>query len=42
MIRPAVLEGAGKTVVPDYKTISEHTRHAPTSAGSQCINCHMP
>ena len=33
--------GPGKTVGPDYKTISDHTRHAPTSAGSQCINCRM-
>ncbi len=27
---------------PGYrKTLAEHTRHAPGSAGSSCVNCHM-
>ena len=34
--------GPGKTVGPDYKTLDEHTHHAPLSAGSRCIECHMP
>lgn len=33
--------GPGKSVGPNYKTITEHTHHAPTSTGSQCISCHM-
>ncbi len=33
--------GPGKNVGPHYATISEHTHHAATSTGSQCINCHM-
>ncbi len=34
--------GPGKSVGPNYATITEHTHHAATSTGSQCINCHMP
>ena len=34
--------GPGKQVGPDYKSITDHTHHAVSSAGSQCINCHMP
>ena len=34
--------GPGKQVGPDYKTITDHTHHAVSSTGSQCINCHMP
>jgi predicted CXXCH cytochrome family protein len=34
--------GPGKTVGPDYKTLDEHTHHAPLSTGSRCIECHMP
>lgn len=34
--------GPGKNVGPDYKTLDEHTHHAPFSAGSRCIECHMP
>jgi predicted CXXCH cytochrome family protein len=34
--------GPGKFVGPAYQSISDHTHHAATSAGSQCINCHMP
>jgi predicted CXXCH cytochrome family protein len=33
--------GPGKTVGPDYKTLDEHTHHAPLSTGSRCIECHM-
>jgi predicted CXXCH cytochrome family protein len=33
--------GPGKNVGPDYKTLDEHTHHAPLSAGSRCIECHM-
>ncbi|MAG93036.1 MAG: cytochrome C [Planctomycetaceae bacterium] len=32
----------GKISGLEYKTISEHTHHAPESAGSRCIECHMP
>ena len=34
--------GPGKQVGPDFKTLSDHTHHAPLSAGSRCIECHMP
>jgi predicted CXXCH cytochrome family protein len=34
--------GPGKTVGPKYKELSEHTHHGPLSAGSRCIECHMP
>ncbi len=34
--------GPGKNVGPDYKTLDEHTHHAPLSTGSRCIECHMP
>jgi predicted CXXCH cytochrome family protein len=34
--------GPGKQVGPDYKTLDEHTHHAPLSTGSECIECHMP
>jgi predicted CXXCH cytochrome family protein len=34
--------GPGKNVGPDYKTLDEHTHHAPISVGSRCIECHMP
>jgi predicted CXXCH cytochrome family protein len=34
--------GPGKQVGPDYKTLDEHTHHAPLTTGSQCIECHMP
>lgn len=34
--------GPGKTIGPNYTVITEHTHHAVGSAGSQCINCHMP
>ena len=34
--------GPGKTVGPNFTTLSEHTHHAATSTGSQCISCHMP
>lgn len=34
--------GPGKQAGPDYKSITEHTHHAPNSTGSQCISCHMP
>jgi len=34
--------GRGKDAGPDYKSLSEHTHHAPTSSGSRCIECHMP
>jgi predicted CXXCH cytochrome family protein len=27
---------------PRASTLEEHTHHSPTSAGSQCIACHMP
>jgi predicted CXXCH cytochrome family protein len=27
---------------PHAATLEEHTRHAPGSAGSQCVTCHMP
>ncbi len=27
---------------PHTATIEQHTHHQPNSAGSQCINCHMP
>jgi hypothetical protein len=37
-----VQNGPGKTVGPDYKTLDEHTHHAPLSTGSRCIECHMP
>ncbi len=33
--------GPGKSIGPNYASISEHTHHAATSTGSQCINCHM-
>ena len=33
--------GPGKTVGPDYKTLDEHTHHAPLSTGSECMECHM-
>ena len=33
--------GPGKQVGPDYKTLDEHTHHAPLSTGSDCIECHM-
>lgn len=33
--------GPGKRIGPQYTNVSEHTHHAPTSTGSQCINCHM-
>jgi predicted CXXCH cytochrome family protein len=34
--------GPEKGAGPKYKTISDHTHHAPTSTGSRCIECHMP
>jgi predicted CXXCH cytochrome family protein len=34
--------GPGKAAGPEYKTLSEHTHHAPLSTGSRCIECHMP
>jgi predicted CXXCH cytochrome family protein len=34
--------GPGRAAGPDYKTLDEHTHHAPLSAGSRCIECHMP
>jgi len=34
--------GPGKQAGPQYGTISDHTHHAPNSAGSRCIECHMP
>lgn len=33
--------GPAKDIGPDYESISDHTHHAPTSAGSKCIECHM-
>ena len=33
--------GPGKSIGPNYTSISEHTHHTATSTGSQCINCHM-
>lgn len=33
--------GPGKSAGPSYKDLSEHTHHAATSTGSQCIGCHM-
>ena len=27
---------------PHAATIEQHTHHAPDSAGSQCVGCHMP
>ncbi len=32
----------GKSAGLDYKILSEHTHHVPTSLGSRCIECHMP
>ena len=34
--------GPGKGPGPSYKTLSDHTHHDPLSAGSRCIECHMP
>lgn len=34
--------GPGRFVGPKYKSLSDHTHHAPLSAGSECIECHMP
>ncbi len=34
--------GPGKSVGPKYRTLDEHTHHAPLGVGSQCIECHMP
>jgi predicted CXXCH cytochrome family protein len=34
--------GPGKEAGPKYKTLAEHTHHSPLSAGSRCIECHMP
>ncbi len=32
----------GSAIGPRAPTLQEHTHHAPTSTGSQCISCHMP
>ncbi len=32
----------GKETGLEYKSITEHTHHAPTSVGSRCVECHMP
>jgi predicted CXXCH cytochrome family protein len=34
--------GPGKAAGPEYKTLSDHTHHAPLSTGSRCVECHMP
>jgi predicted CXXCH cytochrome family protein len=34
--------GPGKSAGPKYKVLSDHTHHDPLSAGSRCIECHMP
>jgi predicted CXXCH cytochrome family protein len=34
--------GPGKNLGPNSKTVAEHTHHAAFSAGSRCIECHMP
>jgi predicted CXXCH cytochrome family protein len=34
--------GPGKSPGPQYKLLSDHTHHGPLSAGSRCIECHMP
>ncbi len=34
--------GPGSPNGPRGGTIQEHTHHAPTSAGSECVACHMP
>jgi predicted CXXCH cytochrome family protein len=33
--------GPGKSIGPKYRTLDEHTHHAPLSLGSRCIECHM-
>ena len=33
--------GPGKANGPIYDELPQHTHHAATSTGSQCINCHM-
>ena len=39
----ACLHCHGPDTVPGpHMPIAQHTHHAPTSAGSQCIACHMP
>ncbi len=37
-----ICHGPEKQAGPDYKTLSDHTGHAPTSVGSRCVECHMP
>jgi len=32
----------GKQAGLEYRTISDHTHHPPTSPGSRCVECHMP
>ncbi|HLG96831.1 MAG TPA: cytochrome c3 family protein [Bryobacteraceae bacterium] len=34
--------GPGSPNGPHTGTIQEHTHHAPNSAGSDCVGCHMP
>jgi predicted CXXCH cytochrome family protein len=34
--------GPEKSPGPRYKVLSDHTHHEPLSAGSRCIECHMP
>jgi len=34
--------GPDKTAGPKYRELSEHTHHKALSAGSRCIECHMP
>ena len=34
--------GPDKKAGPKYAVLSDHTHHGPLSAGSRCIECHMP
>lgn len=34
--------GPNKIPGPEYQSLSDHTHHALTSAGSRCTECHMP
>jgi predicted CXXCH cytochrome family protein len=34
--------GPGKQPGPEYKMLFDHTHHESFSAGSRCIECHMP
>jgi predicted CXXCH cytochrome family protein len=47
LIKPARLlcltcHGPKSPSGPHTATIEQHTHHAPGSAGSECVNCHMP